>query len=142
MVLADLTLARPSANVRRTWSSQRVLTLALFGESGREDEAILEVDRPRGFAALVCHGLLFDLTRPWVDAPDLPIFASKDDFGTVPIPASRIDLKDNNDQKLSFRIDLGFKIIIEIRKRGKWMNWFLYDISGKQNFSVNRRSGP
>ena len=66
----------------------------MFGESGREDEPILEVDRPRGFAALVRLGLLFDLSRPWVDAPDLSIFASEDDLRAVPIPTTRIDLKD------------------------------------------------
>jgi hypothetical protein len=93
VIFAKCCQSDTGSHARRTGSPQGILAFALFGETSRKDEAILEVDSPRGFAAFVRHSLLFDLSRSRVDAPDLSILASEDDLGSIPIPASRIDLK-------------------------------------------------
>ena len=74
-----------------TWSSKRILPLALLREPGREDQPVLQVDGPRGLVALVRDGLLFDLSGPRIDPPDFPILAGEQNFGSVPVPASGVD---------------------------------------------------
>ena len=46
--------------VKMSRSSKGILTLALLGEPGGEDEAVLQVDGPRSFVAFVSESLFFD----------------------------------------------------------------------------------
>ena len=74
-----------------TWCPQRVLSFTLLGKSSCEDQTVFQVNCSGSFVALVCQGLLLNLTGSWIHSSDLSILASEQNLWSVPVPASGVD---------------------------------------------------
>ena len=85
-----------------SWRPKRILSLAVFGKTSRENEAVFKENGTRSLIALMCNSFFFNVARskgkrekivktnmtrykkfvkvPWIYSSDFPILASEEDL--------------------------------------------------------------